>query len=106
MRRIAIIGAGQAGLVLAIGLRRNGYDVTVVAERTAGEVRSGRLISNQCVFHPALARERELGINFWDADVVPVGESSSTRRTRRAAAPRRSRGGPGSTARRSPWTNG
>jgi flavin-dependent dehydrogenase len=66
MRRIVIVGAGQAGLLLALGLQRKGYDVTVLAEREAGEVRAGRLISNQAVFRPALSRERELGINFWD----------------------------------------
>ncbi|RSM86553.1 FAD-binding protein [Kibdelosporangium aridum] len=74
MRRIVIIGAGQAGLVLALGLQKHGYDVTVVAEKTADEVRQGRLISNQCVFHPTLERERELGINFWDDEVQPVEE--------------------------------
>lgn len=74
MRRIGIVGAGQAGLVLAIGLRRLGYDVTVFAERSAADVRAGRLVSNQCLFHPALERERELGINFWDGQAPPVGE--------------------------------
>jgi hypothetical protein len=72
MRRIAIIGAGQAGLVLGIGLRQHGYAVTVVAERHRNDVRSGRLISNQCVFAPALARERALGINFWDGQAPPI----------------------------------
>lgn len=72
MRRIVIVGAGQAGLVLGIGLRQHGYEVTVVAERDADTVRSGRLISNQCVFDPALARERELGINLWDRQVSPI----------------------------------
>ncbi|MFI5588308.1 styrene monooxygenase/indole monooxygenase family protein [Amycolatopsis sp. NPDC051758] len=74
MRRIGIVGAGQAGLVLAIGLRQLGYHVTVFAERPAAEVRAVRLVSNQCLFHPALERERELGINFWDADAPPVRE--------------------------------
>ncbi|NBH10527.1 styrene monooxygenase/indole monooxygenase family protein [Amycolatopsis sp. SID8362] len=74
MRRIGIVGAGQAGLVLAIGLRQQGYAVTVFAERPADEVRAGRLISNQCLFSPALQRERELGINFWDAEAPPIRE--------------------------------
>ncbi|MCR6483281.1 oxygenase [Amycolatopsis sp. OK19-0408] len=72
MRRIGIVGAGQAGLVLGIGLRQLGYDVTVFAERAAEDVRGGRLVSNQCVFQPALQRERELGIDFWAAP--PIGE--------------------------------
>ncbi|MGW0519989.1 styrene monooxygenase/indole monooxygenase family protein [Crossiella sp. NPDC003009] len=78
MRRIAIIGAGQAGLVLGLGLLRHGYPVTVVAERSAEQVRAGRLISNQAVFGPALARERELGINLWDDRVTPVASVSFT----------------------------
>ncbi|MEQ0560915.1 styrene monooxygenase/indole monooxygenase family protein [Amycolatopsis sp. NEAU-NG30] len=76
MRRIGIVGAGQAGLVLAIGLRQLGYAVTVFAERPAAEVRAGRLVSNQCLFAPALRRERELGIGFWDGEAPPVGEIS------------------------------
>ncbi|GAA2786365.1 styrene monooxygenase/indole monooxygenase family protein [Crossiella cryophila] len=78
MRRIVIIGAGQAGLVLGLGLLRHGYAVTVVAERAAAEVLAGRLVSNQCVFHPALVRERELGINFWDERAIPVETVSFT----------------------------
>ncbi|MEU0789906.1 styrene monooxygenase/indole monooxygenase family protein [Amycolatopsis sp. NPDC005961] len=70
MRRIGIVGAGQAGLVLAIGLRHQGYDVTVFAERSAEDVRGGRLVSNQCLFHPALERERALGVNFWEAPPI------------------------------------
>ncbi|MFK0248693.1 styrene monooxygenase/indole monooxygenase family protein [Amycolatopsis azurea] len=66
MRRIVVVGAGQAGLVLALGLQTHGYAVTVVTDRDAETIRAGRLISNQCVFHPALTRERALGINFWD----------------------------------------
>jgi 2-polyprenyl-6-methoxyphenol hydroxylase-like FAD-dependent oxidoreductase len=78
MRRIVIIGAGQAGLVLALGLRGHGYEVTVVADRDADAVRSGRLISNQCVFDPALVRERALGINFWDDQAPPIGRVAFT----------------------------
>ncbi|GAA4551103.1 styrene monooxygenase/indole monooxygenase family protein [Amycolatopsis samaneae] len=74
MRRIVVIGAGQAGLVLGIGLRRHGYEVTIVTERTAADLRGGRLISNQSLFHQALTRERELGINFWDAHAPEIGE--------------------------------
>lgn len=73
MRRIGIVGAGQAGLLLGLGLREHDYAVTVVAERDAATVRAGRLISNQCVFDPALARERELGVNFWDDQAPPIG---------------------------------
>lgn len=72
MRRIVVVGAGQAGLVLALGLQKHGYAVTVVTDRDAETIRAGRLISNQCVFAPALRRERELGINFWDGQARDV----------------------------------
>ncbi|WP_410583246.1 styrene monooxygenase/indole monooxygenase family protein [Amycolatopsis sp. lyj-108] len=72
MRRIVVVGAGQAGLVLALGLQRHGYAVTVVTDRDAETIHAGRLISNQCVFHPALTRERALGINFWDGQAPEI----------------------------------
>jgi 2-polyprenyl-6-methoxyphenol hydroxylase-like FAD-dependent oxidoreductase len=74
MRRIVVVGAGQAGLLLALGLKQNGYDVTVVAERTAEALRGGRLISNACVFAPGLAHERRLGVDFWNDEVPWVSE--------------------------------
>ena len=38
-RRIAVVGAGPAGTALALGLVRQGYDVTLVSDRTAEEIR-------------------------------------------------------------------
>ena len=70
-RNITVIGAGQAGLCLALGLQQGGYDVTVVADRTPNEIESGRILSNQCTWHSALQIERDLGINFWD-DGYPI----------------------------------
>ncbi|MEV0265149.1 styrene monooxygenase/indole monooxygenase family protein [Streptomyces sp. NPDC050617] len=66
MRRIAIVGAGQAGLQLALGLRAEGYEVTVVSARTAEEIRAGRVLSTQVMFGPALALERAAGLNLWE----------------------------------------
>ncbi|MEU2951887.1 styrene monooxygenase/indole monooxygenase family protein [Streptomyces xanthochromogenes] len=66
MRRIAIIGAGQAGLQLALGLQGADYDVTLHAERTSQEIRAGRVTSTQLMFGPALALERAAGLNLWD----------------------------------------
>ncbi len=72
MRRILIVGAGQAGLQLALGLQSNGYDVTVMTNRTADEIRDGRVMSTQCMFDSALATERELGINFWEQEAPRI----------------------------------
>lgn len=72
MRKILIVGAGQAGLQLALGLQSNGYDVTVMTNRTADEVRDGRVLSTQCMFDTALQHERELGLNFWESEAPKV----------------------------------
>ncbi|MEV4476623.1 styrene monooxygenase/indole monooxygenase family protein [Nonomuraea sp. NPDC049504] len=66
MRRILIVGAGQAGLHLALGLQQHGYDVTVVSARTAGEIEHGNVMSTQFQFDSTLRYERDLGIFFWD----------------------------------------
>ncbi|MCF2531410.1 styrene monooxygenase/indole monooxygenase family protein [Yinghuangia soli] len=66
MRKVLIVGAGQAGLMLALGLQSRGYEVTVVSDRTAEEIRTGRVLSTQCMFGKALAHERDLGLNLWD----------------------------------------
>ena len=47
MSKILIVGAGQAGLQLAFGLVQDGHDVTVVSNRTAEDVRNGRVMSSQ-----------------------------------------------------------
>lgn len=66
MRRMLIVGAGQSGLQLALGLQTHGYDVTLMSNRTADEIRTGRVMSTQCMFRTALQHERDLGINFWE----------------------------------------
>ncbi|CAL9522498.1 styrene monooxygenase/indole monooxygenase family protein [Streptomyces radiopugnans] len=66
MRKILIVGAGQSGLQLALGLQSHGYEVTVMSNRTADEIRGGRVMSTQCMFDQALQHERDLEINFWE----------------------------------------
>lgn len=72
MRTIAIIGAGQAGLQLALGLQRHGYRVTMVSDRTADELWNGPIMSTQCMFADALEHERALGLNLWDDECPPI----------------------------------
>jgi 2-polyprenyl-6-methoxyphenol hydroxylase-like FAD-dependent oxidoreductase len=69
---ILIVGGGQAGLQLALGLLQAGHDVTVVSNRTPDDVRDGQVMSSQCMFDAALQHERDLGINFWEAETPPV----------------------------------
>jgi hypothetical protein len=72
VRKILIVGAGQAGLQLANGLAQRGYDVTVVSNRTPEQIHDGRVLSSQCMFHSALEYERELELSFWDDECPPI----------------------------------
>lgn len=71
-RRITVVGGGQSGLQLGCGLLSKGFDVRVVQNRTAKEVKNGKVLSSQCMFDAALQNERDLGLNFWDASCPPV----------------------------------
>ena len=73
MRRIAIVGAGQAGLQLALGLLAKGYHVTLTTNRNGEDIRNGKVMSSQCMFNTALQSERDLGLNFWE-DQCPAVE--------------------------------
>ncbi|WP_446039981.1 styrene monooxygenase/indole monooxygenase family protein [Streptomyces sp. SID1121] len=78
MRRVLIVGAGQSGLQLALGLQSHGYEVTLMSNRTADEIRTGRVMSTQCMFHTALQHERDLRLDFWAAQaprIMGVGVS-------------------------------
>jgi len=72
MRKITIIGGGQSGLQLAIGLLKAGHQVRVVQNRTADDIRTGRIMSSQCMFGDSIEAERDLGIDFWTDHCPPV----------------------------------
>jgi hypothetical protein len=72
MSNILIVGAGQAGLQLGLGLLQDGHDVTVVSNRTPDDIRTGRVMSSQCMFDAALQTERDLGLSDWEAECPPV----------------------------------
>jgi len=74
MKRIAIVGAGQSGLQLALGLLGAGYDVTLYSDRSAQEIRDGYVMSSQCMFDSALEIERNLNLNFWEEECPKVEE--------------------------------
>lgn len=59
MRTIAIIGAGESGIQLALGLQKHGYPVTVFSDRGPEAIRSGSVMSSQCMFSSALAVEED-----------------------------------------------
>jgi 2-polyprenyl-6-methoxyphenol hydroxylase-like FAD-dependent oxidoreductase len=72
MRKILVVGAGQSGLHLALGLQSHGYEVTLMSNRTPDEIRAGRIMSTQCMFDSALRHERDLGLNFWEAQAPRI----------------------------------
>ncbi|MFI6815632.1 styrene monooxygenase/indole monooxygenase family protein [Nonomuraea sp. NPDC050328] len=72
MRSILVVGAGQAGLHLALGLLQKGYDVTVVGNRTAEGIRDGRVMSGQAMFGTAQACEQALGLDWWTGECPPI----------------------------------
>jgi len=72
MKRIAIVGAGQSGLQLGLGLLAAGYEVTMFSNRTGEDIRRGKVMSSQCMFHASLQIERDLGLDLWAQDCPTV----------------------------------
>jgi len=72
MKRIAIVGAGQAGLQLGLGLLAAGYEVTMYSDRSADDIQHGHVMSSQCMFDSALETERDLGLNYWEEECPKV----------------------------------
>ena len=70
MRTITIVGAGQAGLQLGIGLLQQSYHVNLISNRVGEQIASGRVLSSPSMYEMALGFERELGLSSWD-DVCP-----------------------------------
>ncbi len=69
MRRIGIIGSGQAGLLTAHALLQAGYEVTLYSDRTAEQwLHQSRPTGTAARFRDALAFERELGLNYWETE--------------------------------------
>ena len=77
-RKITIVGGGQSGLQLGCGLLSNGYDVHIVQNRTAEQIRTGKVLSSQCMFGAAIQNERDLGLAFWDKTCPTVDSISFT----------------------------
>jgi len=65
--QVAIVGAGPAGSMLALGLLQEGCSVTLVSGRSAEEIRSGPVMSSQITFETALDVETALGVT----DLLP-----------------------------------
>jgi len=77
-RVITIVGGGQSGLQLGNGLLSAGYDVRLVQDRGGEQIRTGKVMSSQCMFNEALQYERDLGLNFWEKECPTVDSINFT----------------------------
>jgi 2-polyprenyl-6-methoxyphenol hydroxylase-like FAD-dependent oxidoreductase len=67
MTHIGIIGAGVAGLHLGLFLQQRGIEATIYTEKTPGELFGSRLPALVARSGHTRERERQLGVNHWDA---------------------------------------
>ncbi len=58
--------------MLAHALLARGYRVTVATNKRPDEIASGRILSNQCMWHDAIEIERRLGLALWDDTCPPI----------------------------------
>jgi Styrene monooxygenase A putative substrate binding domain len=63
---VGIVGAGIAGLQLALHLQCHGVPITLYTDRTPKQICQGRLPNTVCRFAPTRDRERALGVEHWD----------------------------------------
>jgi Styrene monooxygenase A putative substrate binding domain len=74
MRKIAIVGAGQAGLLAAHALLLKNYDVTLYSDKSPDDfLTKARPTGVAARFDMALDFERELGLEHW-GDEAPHGQ--------------------------------
>ena len=64
-RQIGIVGAGVAGLHLALYLHKHGVDATIITDRKPDEYRHSKLLNTVAHHHVTVAREDYLGVNHW-----------------------------------------
>jgi hypothetical protein len=67
MSTFGIVGAGIAGLHLALHLQQEGIEATLYTDRDADEIGQGRLPNTIALQGATRARDAALGINHWDA---------------------------------------
>ena len=73
MRRISVIGAGQAGTLLSMALQANGFQVDLYTDKTAEEIlHETSPTGTAALFHRSVATELRLGCPGYDDKGVPM----------------------------------
>ena len=73
MARIAIVGAGQAGTLAAVGLMNGGHEVSLYSDRTADSILNETSPTGTAfIFGDSVAYERKLGVETFE-DVALLG---------------------------------
>jgi len=73
-RKIAVIGAGQAGLICAIGLLDQGHEVTLYSDRTASNwLNDVPPTGLNGIQHASAQIERRYGLDYWGSEPEAVG---------------------------------
>jgi 2-polyprenyl-6-methoxyphenol hydroxylase-like FAD-dependent oxidoreductase len=73
VRKIAIIGSGQAGCILGYALMQRGYDVTLYSDRTPGQwLNHSPPTGSACLYAEVIDIERELGMDYRSQDMFPA----------------------------------
>ncbi|WP_368679869.1 styrene monooxygenase/indole monooxygenase family protein (plasmid) [Rhodococcus opacus] len=67
-KRIAIVGAGTAGLHLGLYLNEKGIDATIFTDRRPEEYANVRLLNTVAHHSVTVAHEDDLGVNHWPND--------------------------------------
>ena len=63
---IAVIGAGVAGLHLALLLQKQGIPATLYSDQTAAQLARGRMLNTVAHHNTTVKREQALGVDHWD----------------------------------------
>lgn len=67
MISIGIVGSGIAGLHLALYLQKQGIEATIYSDRSADEIRRGRLPGTTALMGMTRVRDTALGTDHWSA---------------------------------------
>lgn len=65
-KNIGIVGAGVAGLHLGLYLVQHGVETTIYTNKTADEIKDGRILNSVSHLGNTKRLEKDLGVNYWD----------------------------------------